>query len=104
MAGEIHSHKVSIGGENFQVRSDQSPRVIERIAGYIDFKMRETGSSAMTSDKFRMAVMAAMNIAGELFELKNRMEEADKANMAVEEKARLLTEHLDKAISGGVRS
>ena len=98
MANMEHSYKVNICGENFQIKSDQSPQTIERVAGYLDFKIRELSKGGINVDKFRVVVLAAMNLAGELFELKNRMEEYDKKSDQLQEKARSLNASLDRAL------
>ncbi len=93
-----NSYKVNICGETFQVKSDQSPQTVERVAGYVDFKIKELGKGGINVDKFRVAVMAAMNLAGELFELKSKIEEYDKQSDQIQEKARSLNASLDRAI------
>jgi len=93
-----HSYKINICGENFQIKSDQPPQGIERVAGYLDFKIREMSKGGINVDKFRVVVLAAMNVAGELFEMKTRLEEYDKQSDQLQEKARNLNASLDKAI------
>ena len=93
-----HSYKVNICGENFQVKSDQPPQVIERVAGYLDFKIREMSKGGINVDKFRVVVLAAMNLAGELFEVKAQLEEYDRQSNQLEEKARSLNASLDRAL------
>ncbi|MEO7426357.1 MAG: cell division protein ZapA [Fibrobacteria bacterium] len=98
MAPMEHSYKVNICGESFQVKSDQGPQTIERVAGYLDFKIREMGKGGINVDKFRVVVMAAMNLAGELFELRAKVEEFDKQQNRVQEQAKSLNETLDRAL------
>ena len=94
-----HSYKVNICGETFQVKSDQSPQNIERVAGYLDFKIRELGKGGINPDKFRIVVLAAMNLAGELFELRAKVEENDRQEDQLQQKARLLNATLDRALN-----
>ncbi|MDQ3001975.1 MAG: cell division protein ZapA [Fibrobacterota bacterium] len=93
-----HSYKVNICGETFQVKSDQSPQTIERVAGYLDFKIREMGKGGINVDKFRVVVLAALNLAGELFELKARVEENEKHQNQIQEKAKSMNASLDRAL------
>ena len=93
-----NSYKVNICGETFQVKSDQSPQTIERVAGYLDFKIREMSKGGINVDKFRIVVLAAMNLAGELFDLKSKIEEYDKQSDQIQEKAKSLNASLDRAI------
>jgi cell division protein ZapA len=98
MAAMEHSYKVNICGETFQVKSDQSPQTIERVAGYLDFKIREMGKGGINVDKFRIVVLAALNLAGELFELKARVEENEKQQNQIQEKAKSMNASLDRAL------
>jgi cell division protein ZapA len=93
-----HSYKVNICGETFQVKSDQPPQTIERVAGYLDFKIRELGKGGINVDKFRVVVLAALNMAGELFELRAQVEEHNKQQDKIQEKARSLNASLDRAL------
>lgn len=93
-----NSYKVNICGENFQIKSDQPPQVIERVAGYLDFKIREMSKGGINVDKFRVVVLAALNLAGELFEAKSRLEEYDKHSTQLQEKTKSLSASLDRAI------
>jgi cell division protein ZapA len=93
-----HSYKVNICGETFQVKSDQPPQTIERVAGYLDFKIRELGKGGINVDKFRVVVLAALNMAGELFELRAQVEEFNKQQDKLQEKARSLNASLDRAL------
>jgi cell division protein ZapA len=43
------------------------PRYVTRLASYVDEKMRAAADSAPTSDSVRLAVLAALNLADELF-------------------------------------
>jgi cell division protein ZapA len=98
MSSLEHSYKVNICGETFQVKSDQSPQTIERVAGYLDFKIREMGKGGINVDKFRVVVLAAMNLAGELFELRAKVEEFDKQQNRLQEQAKSLNASLDRAL------
>lgn len=93
-----NSYKVTISGESFQVKSDQSPQTIERVAGYVDFKIKEMGKGGINIDKFRIAVMAAMNLAGELFELRSKVDAYDKQTHEREAQAKSLSASLDRAL------
>jgi cell division protein ZapA len=98
MTSMEQSYKVNICGETFQIKSDQSSQTIERVAGYLDFKIREMGKGGINVDKFRVTVLAAMNLAGELFELRARVEENEKQQHQLQEKARSLNASLDRAL------
>ena len=69
--------------------------VIEKIAGYVDYKIKEIGNTSVNDDKLRVSVLAAMNIAGELFEVKSQMEEYEKFSKTIESRAQSLNKTLD---------
>src|SRR6266550_3711738 len=58
---------VEIHGQRYPIRSGLDPEYVARLATYVDDKMRAAGDSAPTGDSLRLAVLAALNIADELF-------------------------------------
>ncbi len=90
-----HSHKINICGENFQIKSDVPANTIEKIAGFVDYKVKEIGASSVNGDKLRVTILAAMNIAGELFDAKSKIEEYEKYSDIIKERAKSLSASLD---------
>ena len=58
---------VEIHGQRYPIRSALDPDYVARLASYVDEKMRAAGESTPTGDSLRLAVLAALNIADELF-------------------------------------
>jgi len=58
---------VEIHGQRYPIRSDLEPDYVARLAGYVDDKIRTASESSPTGDSLRLAVLAALNIADELF-------------------------------------
>ena len=58
---------VEIHGQQYPIRSTLDPDYVARLASYVDEKMRAAGESTPTGDSLRLAVLAALNIADELF-------------------------------------
>ena len=58
---------VEIHGQRYPVRSGLEPEYVARLAAYVDTKMRAAADSTPTGDSLRLAVLAALNIADELF-------------------------------------
>jgi cell division protein ZapA (FtsZ GTPase activity inhibitor) len=99
-AGELSSTKVTVCGEAVQLRTDQSPEVVQRLAAYINAKVRAAGGGAgLTPDNFRVLALAALGITGELFETKARLEENDKSSQSMLATAQSLTDSLDRALA-----
>ena len=58
---------VEIYGQRYPIRSTLDPDYVARLASYVDQKVRAAADSTPTSDSLRLAVLAALNIAYELF-------------------------------------
>ena len=58
---------VEIQGQRYPIRSALDPAYVARLALYVDEKMRAAADSTPTGDSLRLAVLAALNIADELF-------------------------------------
>src|SRR5438874_4336909 len=58
---------VEIHGQRYPIRSTLDPDYVARLASYVDEKMRAAAESAPTGDSLRLAVLAALNVADELF-------------------------------------
>ena len=58
---------VEIHGQRYPIRSTLDPEYVARLASYVDLKMRAAAESAPAGDSLRLAVLAALNIADEVF-------------------------------------
>lgn len=58
---------VEIHGQRYPIRSTLDPAYVARLATYVDEKVRAAADSTPTGDSLRLAVLAALNIADELF-------------------------------------
>jgi cell division protein ZapA len=68
----MKSVQVEIYNHTYHLRGDLDDAYVQRIAKYVDAKMREIAESARTVDSLRVAVLAALNIADELHTLRQR--------------------------------
>jgi cell division protein ZapA len=58
---------VEIQGQRYPVKSSLDAEYVARLAAFVDEKMRAAAASTPTGDSLRLAVLAALNIADELF-------------------------------------
>lgn len=58
---------VEIQGLRYPIRSDLDEHYIVRLAGYVDAKMQRATNEVPTGESLKIAVLAALNIADELF-------------------------------------
>jgi cell division protein ZapA len=63
---------VEIHGQRYPIRSGLDPEYVARLAIYVDEKMRAAADSTPTGDSLRLAVLAALNIADELFRCRDQ--------------------------------
>jgi cell division protein ZapA len=68
---------VDIYGQHYPIRSGLDPAYVARLAAYVDEKMRAASDSTPTGDSVRLAVLAALNIADELFRCRDTTLERD---------------------------
>lgn len=67
MAQVVH---VDIHGQRYAVRSDLDPQYIGELAAYVEEKMRLAAQELTTSDTSKVLIVAALNIADELFRVR----------------------------------
>ena len=58
---------VEIHGQRYAVRSDLDQAYIAELAAYLDQKMRLAADELASADSLRVAIIAALNLADELF-------------------------------------
>jgi cell division protein ZapA len=58
---------VEIQGMRYPIRSDLDEHYIIRLASYVDAKMQRATNEVPTGESLKIAVLAALNIADELF-------------------------------------
>jgi cell division protein ZapA len=61
-------YSIEVFGQSFKVASEKSEHDVRAIAAYVDHKMREQARTSKTIMPLRVAIMAALGIAEELFE------------------------------------
>lgn len=93
--GLVH---VEIFGQTYAVRAGGDARFVEELAAHVDAQMREVSKSGGAVDTVRIAVLAALNIAAELFEARDRLDQGDeKLRIRAEMMARTLAAAIDGA-------
>lgn len=85
------SVEVYILGQKYTIKGDAPEEHIIRLASYVDEKLKEVYSSSPNITPVKASILAALNIADELFKLKNDQEHLSK----IEEKTNTLTALFD---------
>jgi cell division protein ZapA len=93
---------VAIYDQTYHLRG-VDPQHIEMLARIVDGKMRAVSSHSATVDSLRVAVLAALNIADELTELRQRhrdlLDSLDSNEADTRRRASSLSHLLDEALS-----
>lgn len=86
---------VEIHGQRYPIRSSLDQDYVLRLAAFVDQRIVAASESTPSSDSHRLAVLAALNIADELF----RVREATMAkDSEIAERTNHLEELLDRAL------
>jgi cell division protein ZapA len=70
--------KVEIYNQTYNIRSrDGDTEHIRKLAAFVDSRMREISSGTLTVDSLKVAILAALNIADELHQTRDRRDKLD---------------------------
>ena len=97
--GASTSIRVEIYDQTYHLRGSD-PEYVQKLAEYVDTKMRTVASQTSTIDSLRLAVLAALNIADELQMIRSKYD-----NVAIEytQRANHLQSALDSALDEVLR-
>ena len=88
---------VEIFGAVYNVRGTDDSGYLQGLADLVDRHMREVAQQVSTADTARIAILAALNIADELFRIQQRQEGE---RVEIREKMEALTAELSRALAG----
>ena len=86
---------VEIGGQRYPIRTTLDAEYVGRLAAFVDERMRAAAESTSAGDSVRLAVLAALNIADELFRCRDTN---DARNGLIAERAEELERLLDRVL------
>ena len=88
--------KVSIMGQEYNIRTDADQNYIKKVAKFVEDRMKEIQNAAPdTTSQLRIAVLAAMNVTDEYLTVKRQKNEVvDK----LESKTIAMSDFIDKKI------
>ena len=88
---------VEIFGATYHVRGEDKPEHLQEVASFVDRRMRDVAEKVSTVDTGRIAILAALNIANELFRCQ-RQQDGDRVE--IRERVAILAGELEKALEG----
>jgi cell division protein ZapA len=90
---------VVIYDQEYFVRGDLEEEYIQKLAKYLDVKMRAIAGRTRTVDSLRVAVLAALNVADEYHQVKAKYEQI---TQRVDEKVEVCSRILDRFLKDAV--
>ena len=99
MAKEPQSIRVVIYDQEYFMRGDLDQEYIQKLAQYLDTKMRSIAERTRTVDTLRVAMLAALNVADEYHQLKARY---DEVTQNLDQKVDECTNALDEILKDAV--
>ncbi|MGH9373899.1 MAG: cell division protein ZapA [Vicinamibacterales bacterium] len=88
---------VEIHAQRYPIRSTLDPEYVAELAAYVDEKMRLAARESPGGDTMKLAVLAALNIADELF---RACDEVQNDHATLSRRAAALEQVLDLALQG----
>lgn len=86
------STEVFILGQKYTIRGDAPEEYIRELASFVDTRLKDVYQSTPNITPVKASILAALDIADELFRLKRQQEELTRD---IEEKADILTTLFD---------
>jgi len=68
-------YTINVLGIELTVMSEDESEYVEKVAAYVEKKLKDAGSDANISDTSILSILAAMNVADELFKTEDRYKE-----------------------------
>lgn len=98
MGSSMESIRVVIFGAEYQIKSDANSETAKQIAEYVNSKMTEVYDNSAFRDHLKIAVLSALNIAGELFECKAKYEKSTNEIRSLQQTIASLNQKIDSAL------
>jgi cell division protein ZapA len=86
--------QITVYGKTYNIKTDMSQVNPQDLADYVDKKMHELSSGKTKPSTIDLAILTALNIAGELFELKETVKQETTQNKTSQKEEDQKTRHL----------
>ena len=101
MGQDTNVVSVEILGLRYPIRSTLDAGYVSELAAYVDAKMQAAADDTEAADSVKIAVVAALNIADELFRARGADGPASAAADQLRERLHALEDLLDRALGDG---
>jgi cell division protein ZapA len=94
--------RVAIFGMEYTLKSEENPQYIVELAQFLDEQMKEVAKKSASSPPIRIAILAALNLADDLFRERHQREKLEeRVNSLSAEYRSTLQAALAKAVAVG---
>ena len=97
---ELTRVETRIYDNDYVITGEASIDYISRVSGYVDSRMKELSRAFPEASITKLAILTAVNIADEFFQLKENPSKESSPTVELEERARKLIVLLDKSLIG----
>lgn len=99
MGSTDESVRVNICGDEYSITADVDIETTKRIADLVNHKMMELKKISSIRDNAKIAVLSALNIAGELEEYKGKYKETQKQLSDLQSKVSGIDKKIEKVLN-----
>jgi cell division protein ZapA (FtsZ GTPase activity inhibitor) len=92
------STRVVIFGSEYSIKGDVDIETTRQVARYVNSKMAEIHENTASRDNVKIAVLSALNITGELFELREKQQKNDQQISEVNDRVAAIIKKIDAAL------
>jgi cell division protein ZapA len=97
---ELTRVETRIYDNDYVITGEASEDYINRVSGYVDSRMKELSRAFPEASSTKLAILTAVNIADEFFQLKENPSKESSPTVELEERARKLIVLLDRSLIG----
>ena len=87
--------RVEIFGTGYSIRGEENQEYIREVASYVDARMREINQRLPIASHAKVAVLASLNLADELFKLRRQNE---RLTQEIGKRAKALSKELETCL------
>ena len=93
------SIRVQIFGDEYSIKSDSGATAVKDVAQFVNGKMTEMQELTASRDKMKVAVLSALNIAGELMEFREKCQQQQAQLDDLQSKIESISQRIETTIA-----
>jgi len=90
--------RVEILGREYTLKSDEGEERVRKVAEYLNEKLKKISDNTKTLSTLNLAILAAMDIANEYFQILDGQDDLSRKVKKIEQKSGRLIEMIDSKI------